>query len=438
MTFGFVATSDDCRLIYQQLPLIHLVQNKTLIMYGSTQNLSEKLFHLIWDQLLIKRTNLRAIRFRTMAINSNHCNENNRNNGVYIYKMSNLTKQTAEQISIPLINKLLQLPNQFHCCFSSIGDKHIWILNNNGRAYDNINWQDMDWKILVSKLNHHTCHGISNCIEYCIKNNQFIFLKKVLHFLTKFHDEANTWPKFREEHIIMQLRKYNKIIDNHTFFINQFVEIYQMLCVECEKNNTMHNISSLFSTKIDNFVKTVIIPATKLRLCKITIKNNIIRLKQQTHWRYFICKRCHKIDIKICPNCENNKQFYKLNIGTCVKEIEFPVILSLNPYHAFIENESTLFNIDKWFGVIQHRQLKFGQSKRINSEDFQCQRRNGMMISVICDFQRHQRITILFDARNALSVGELKIIIYELMSNSRGNGKCRVVISNVHSWLQQT
>ena len=430
--FGFVATRNNRQLVYQPLPVLLHVPTMILTIYSSplTHNLSEKLFEAIWNQVFNAKDEHIAhslqIYFPFQSIAASECDDShdsintsnsmrsnyshcvaskNKYNGVYVCDVP-----STMSTKLLLMNELFELPNQYHCFSWQFGEKVIWILNNDGKAYENIDWTNMDWKIMIDKLSYKIFCAISKCIEYCLKHNQLIFLKKILYFLTdlELHDETNPWPQFIDEHIVMQLRKYSKIIKNHTFFIDEIVEIFDALSIECKVHNTMYNIASLCSEKVDNFVQNVIVPTMKSRLCTEKIKNNINRLKQKTHWKCFICEEIHLIDVQTCHICAKNKTFRSK-------------ILSLNPYYIFIENESTLFNIDKWFGVIEYR-------KSANGINFQLQRKNGILISVICDFAILKTITIVFDARDSLTIGELKILIYELMSNKMGNGKYREML----------
>ena len=71
-----------------------------------------------------------------------------------------------------LTHELLKLPNQYHCFWTAIGNKTIWILNNNGKEYKNIDWKNMDLYTLINDLSQHDAKGLSSFIEYCINNNQ--------------------------------------------------------------------------------------------------------------------------------------------------------------------------------------------------------------------------------------------------------------------------
>ena len=236
------------------------------------------------------------------------------------------------------------LPNQHHCFSVSSGNRRIWILNNDGSKYENIDSAPSNFiTIEQSDINY-----ITNCIEYCLKNNEFIFLKKIFYFSKKIQNETNVWPKYQDEYIIMMVKKCNKILGNNKYFVDQIRQIFTTTF----GNTIQSNFMSTFSNIVEQYVKIIAIPILQKQRCKITIEKNIQLLKKQSHWQCFLCKNINLITQNICPYCLKNKLFYTLSIKhtnpknplfgkTTHQEQSLPAIHCLNPYQAFISNNST-------------------------------------------------------------------------------------------------
>lgn len=100
--------------------------------------------------------------------------------------------------------------------------------------------------------------SVVSCVEYCINNNELIFLKKVIYFLKSIcqYDKkvGCAWPKCQEEYIMMQFKKYRRKIDCYQspFYFMQSIE---MICKDCVK----HGIFSptVFSAKVAQFMKGI-------------------------------------------------------------------------------------------------------------------------------------------------------------------------------------
>ena len=421
-------------MVYQPLHSQYCNPGTILDIYGSdyTQNISSKFFDLAWNQLLSKKAQLNTLIIKRKNSNSYNYSYNYNCNikiGVFMYKTSKFTHMIVEKTILPLANELLQLPNHQYCYRYSNNSKEIWILNNDGKAYENIDWNNMDWTTLINNLNCHVFYSIIDCIECCIKNNQLMFLKKVIYFTTKMDNESNVWPKYMDEYAMLQLRKYKKTFSGHEYFINQILQICAKQHIECKKNYTMKNISyaSLVTIKLDSFVENVVIPKIKSQSCKKIVQDKRDLLKQQTNWCCYLCKNVNEIVTKVCPHCEKNESLCTFNVGANFTRIKSPLVLSLNPYQAFIENESTLFNINnKSFGVIQHRNLVDLTTGNTQTIDFEYP--NKTVISIVFEIKNYRRVSILFDIRNALTIGELKIVLYELVSQWNGSGKYRELL----------
>ena len=431
--FGFVPSVKNRRMVYQPLQAKYLQPKTILNIYGSnfTQNISSKLFDLAWNQLLSKKIPSKGFRHNLDSFHYDNYN-GNRKVGVFIYQPLKMTNMTLGKTIVPLLNELLQLPNHQHCYRYRNGGKVIWILNNNGTSYENIDWKNMDWTELIDNLNSHTFCVILDCIECCIANNQLTFLKKVIYFINKMDIESNKWPLYLDEFVIMYVKKYKKLLCSHRYFIDQIFKICDKQQMECQKNDIMKDRAFLYDTKVDTFVNNEIIPKLKCQLSKKAMETNRNLLKQQRQWRCFLCKNVNKIGEKVCPYCDKNELFHNIKIGGSYKHFKFDAMVSsLNPYQAFIENESTMFNSnisDKWFGVLEQKRmmnLTTGESFII---DFKYQTENKTVISVIYHVKHCKQFNILFDIKNSLTIGELKIILHELRSKLIGCGKYRQLL----------
>ena len=407
------------------------------------ENISDKLFDLACNQLLLKKLRSEAI----ASIKSPDKTPNFR--GVFIYDRSNLDEWMV--LSPQLMFELLLLPNQYHCFFALCGNRGIWILNNNGSEYKKSDihfWEKLNLVKLINCLLSSAMFesiNIKNYIEYCVKNNQFIFLKKMFYFLKQIRNvDPNTWPQYREEYIIMMVKKYNRTLGNNKYFVDQIRQIFK---TTLETSITPKNFMSIFSSNVEQYVKNIGKTTLNKHERKITNEKNIQFLKKQSHWQCFLCKNINVITQNICPYCFNNKFLYTLPIThthpqdplygkTTYEKQSIPAINCLNPYQPFIASDSTLFNIEKSFGIIEHMPLRVMDPNTKNTKycktnrfvDFKYQPKDGRIIGVTYEVTGFKRVSILFNANNSLTIGELKIIMYELYSMWMGSGQYRELL----------
>ena len=433
-----LAFENDCNNQTLMLYKKRMARASRLTVYETyrIKNISDKLFDLACNQLCFKKIRSESILDQHGNVYFNNL-YSHQQQGVFVYYPSSINNKVDELdiLLVKLMKELLQLPNQHHFLFCQNKYQYIWILNNNGSKYSNIDWENMDLNQLINNLPPELIKRmyIENCIEYCIKNNQFTFLKKVLYFAQKMHNQAMAivWPKYREEHIMMQVKKYIKIVGNHPYFV---IKIEQILAELCKSNDFINSnfMTSLFSNKVETFVKQIVIPTLKLNGCKTTKKQNIQFLKQKTSWQCFLCKNINDVTQNVCPHCYKNISYYKLSYGKSIHDhdeqlLSNPLIQCLNPYQAFIANNSRLFNIQKFFGVVSHGRVVIGGVQIKNFvwtfAPFNYQNKDKTIVGVTCDAPGYEKLTILFDEKNALTIRELKIILYELICMWRKDGR---------------
>ena len=395
-------------------------------------NISGKLFDLACNQLCFKeiRSESTLDQYGNVYFNNRYSHSQQ---GVFVYYPPNneldLGDDELANVSVKLIKELVQLPNQYHFFGGRNKWQCIWILNNNGSMYRNINWENMDLNQLINNLSPQLFECIKAVIEYCIKNDQFTFLKKVIYFMQKAEHEniAINWPKCVYEVIMMQVKKYNKILGNHPYFVEKILK----MCLKLSNNFVNNkNIPSIFSKKVEEFVKDII-PKLKNHCCKTAQQKNIQFLKEKTNWQCFLCKNINDITQDVCPNCYKNKSYYtvpQLHTNPKATQQQRPYIECLNPYQPFIENNSTLFNIKKSFGVVKHAPIVVFKSRNLMFGYFNHQNKEKTIIGVICESRGFKKFTILFHERNALTVGELKIILGEIQSTSQQTGKYNEIL----------
>ena len=438
---GFCARHDNNNiLIYKQPKGVSI--NIFLKIYCMT-HISPKLFDLACNQLYLKMLKPNPAKIYSLdngiskcisSINDTNIDGINTNNvnkkdvsGVFIVNPDSSNLQF--NINKQLINQLLQLPNQHHCysgTFDATNVK-IWILNNNGKEYQNIDWNKMDLYQLINNLTSDFVNSISHCIQFCIDNDQIIFLKKVIYFLTKYLKKLNNISMTSAQITMMQVRKHNKILQNHPFFIEQIKQLCRKQYAICSNNGTVRDYITIVSNEVDKLVNDKIIPTLKSRshLTKQNTQQNKDLLKRQKFWKCFVCQNNIVIEARDCTTCLKNHSLYIAKINGICRRLANPIIASKNPYHAFIENESTLFNIQKPFGILVHHQIQ-GQTKYI---DFEFQNDKKSIINVICDLT-YNRISIVFYSDNSLTIDELKTIMYELWSFTVPSGKCRELVES--------
>ena len=411
------------------------LDTKQLVQIYTMNHISKKLFDLAVNQLLLNVP--RFAPYRNHNLNCD-CNiHNNHKSGVFVWDANENIEVRTKTIH-SLVHELLQLPNQHYCCLTSFRlctkTMFICILNNNGKIYQNIDWQNMDLNKLICDLD--SCVSILqgpdviNCIEYCIRTNQWIFLKKVIYFLIKIVTKEQTWPRYMDEYIMTSLKKYTSQIGCNQYFVDNFVNIIWTVRAECMKTNDCDQLQSIFSARLDKFVKETLKPKLKSQSCKTTIEKNIQLLKQHTDWQCFICKINYTINRMSCTECKKNRSLNWWSVtknynGTsaCPKHLcTFPAVVPINPYDAFIENDSLLFNITKPFGILLHDAIKFrfidnnGKPFYIKQfSNFEYQNKDKTVIMVTCEIAGMIKFSILFDEKNSLTIGELKVILYELL-----------------------
>ena len=403
---GFFPSSNNRRLVYNKyyIKLLGFVKTPLLIKVYCLTNISATLFNLAVTQLMVKIVGV----FDHYNFNFNdscqcdHDGSHSRD-GVFMYDETNHVTETKNMR--PLISELLQLPNQYHCfrgqfCF---GQKMIaiWILNNNGHKYDNIDWQNMDLNKLISNFmvmdpSVMKQQIIINCVSYCLKRNELTFLKKIFYFLTNVYQKYrfSSWPLYPDEHIMMQILKYNPNIACNLYFMKKVQDIMSQVARQCKREVRPHDMQHLFASKVDALVKDEIIPKFKSILCKKTAEKNIQLLKEKKFWECFICKNKHGIDCLECPQCKQHK-----------------TILSINPYDAFIYLDSSLFNIKKPFGILSHKRVIDTFSH------FEYQNNDNTIIMITCQYEQLIKFSIVFDEKDSLTVSELKVIIYTFFAS---------------------
>ena len=429
-TFGFCTSRYNSNLLIYKQPK-HIPSNVLFRIYCMT-HISPKLFNLACNQLYFKV--LKPITVKIASVdngilnpgssindtNSTRAHNNRYTAGVFLLDQhsSDIQLDTTKQ----LINQLLQLPSQHHCYRGFINKTDIWILNNNGKEYENIDWKKMDLYKLINNLPSDFHKSISNCIQFCVDNNQITFLKKVFYFLTKYHKDICCFWTTTPQLTMIHARRHAKIIGNHGFFIEQIKQLCSRQYAICRNNGTLGSFLTTLSNQVDKLVNDEIIPALKLHSHLYSSKHNKDLLKQKKFWTCFICKTNNSIDIYQCQTCLNNQSLYRIKINGIHQFLKNPIITSINPYTTFIKNDSSLFNIDKPFGILKHHRL----ARKINYADFKCQN-DKTIISVICD-RRYDRISILFSSNNSLTIYQLKILVYEWWAYTQGCGKYREMV----------
>ena len=395
--------------------------------YEQTKNISDKLFDLACNQLLFKNIHLYLFCVKQFIHNPYRNNNNGDDKcGIFILNRKSINPTKI----IRLIEELVQLPNQYHCCTFQCGGKWIWVLNNDGIEFKNINCHKVTWDELLEKMSIHShvnnsSSSLAKCKEeyrffhhftqYCINNNQLLFLKKAFYFITKFRREIDEWPTSWDEYTMLLARRQhiNKLIGSRGFrYLIREIEKLVVITRNESRGKNCVNMSKC-SARVDEFVETNIIPELTHRFSEETMEKNIRFLKQQTQWQCFVCFNINHITLDVCQHCTNTHKTRKY----CV---------SLNPYQFFIYNESSLLDIDKQFGLIGHlptinkmknstRDTIYSYSDDIyNNGSYIHSNYESNIIGIIVHLGDSLRYCIVFYENNALTLGQLKTIIYEM------------------------
>ena len=445
--FGFVLSPENDQLVFCHKDGSPWSFNmKRILHFYSSSYISAKLFDLACNQLILKYPQCLSQLQHDQNM-QNIVDYNQSTSGVYVLTHEqDSSRITPENDFLSLTQQLLLLPNQYYCCmvniFSSNCNVHksIWILNNNGKEYQNIDWDNMNLNDLIMQLPPGMTHDdhLINYIENWLNNNEFVFLKKVLYFVKQCYEKENlnSWPNYRHEYVMMQVKRFHKNIGYNPHLIENIDKICQQLENECDmKHHKPHQIISILSTRVDQFVKNIVIPHLKLsrlNLCAKTLEKNIQLLKQKTHGQCFICQNNISMNNIYCPQCNRNKSLFKIIISTenenniCIQS-DTPTVLSLNHFELF-RHSNFLFDVKKSFGVLRHindldekvtagkRSIKInGKSYDVTKyQNFVNETKNHVVVTInrlYCDFCKY---SILFDVTNALTIGELKTVIYAL------------------------
>lgn len=213
--FGFSFTSNKHLLSYNLLKRNRVTSDEIVPMFAAN-NFSDKLFDIACRKLFLNKCSMKARIFpkvnkyfsvdSLIKHNSNNKNGTNTKRGVYCFgdvdddcnPTSSYTLSNGLCIDnywntngwISLINELLLLPNHHHCfCLRMRWKKHnfqLYILNNNGTYYKNIDWNRITIDQLQDNLTPADISIASYYIEYCKSNNLNLYLKKILYFMAKF------------------------------------------------------------------------------------------------------------------------------------------------------------------------------------------------------------------------------------------------------------
>ena len=126
----------------------------------------------------------------------------------------------------------------------------------------------------------------------------------MIYFLKKIDREINAWPKYSDEIMMVVTKKYAKIrsIGSFRYFMNEISKILRHEWNESKIQHNENNILSIFSQKVDTFVKTVIKEKLKSLTCKETIEKNIKLLQKQKFWQCFICKKMNRVTLNTCDH----------------------------------------------------------------------------------------------------------------------------------------
>ena len=255
---GFIPCPNNMYYVYQY-ELRTVVDPQTLLDLYFMNYISAKLFDLAVNRL------------RLFYV-SKPLQQDTDKSGVFVWEGTDPIAMKAKIIH-SLMDELLRLPNQHHCCLAQIrlGTKtvSICILNNNGKKYQNIDWQNMDLNKLISDITPYASilqgRTVVNCIEYCVNTDQLIFLKKLIYVLTNSISKAFTWPQYNDEYIMTLLKKYkyDRKLVNNPYFVDNFIRVLCKVEGECSK---ACNFTHLQST-LDKLIKENVTPKAKSRLC---------------------------------------------------------------------------------------------------------------------------------------------------------------------------
>ena len=168
----------------------------------------------------------------------------------------------------PLIKELLLLPSPNHCFASKKCSKNklTWLLNNNGKAWDdlNINWNKLSVNQLLSEYNYAmslnqyaTSKGrqaMISFVNYCQTHNEMEFLKKVLYFGNEKQSCKLNYQIYQAQYLqciyetivwqIQRLKSKHRNIDLYVRYIREIVvEIDKMQQFQFKKKVKLISIN---------------------------------------------------------------------------------------------------------------------------------------------------------------------------------------------------
>ena len=418
---GFELNNNCRRLIYKRSRRTNATLTSTLLEIKSLYtmyNISPRLFDLACNQLMLKTIAINCksnIDSAKISIGQyQHTKQRTKQRAIFTHSLSiasNPNTNSAKKHFESLINALLQLPNQYHVCYfsSSTFNLGIYILNNSGEEYEDIDWVNMDFNDLMNDKNIRpiiiqTLWNLTNpyVIKHCLKNGEYIFVKKIIYFAKKFFNELDIWPNSIQEYIMMQVRRHRRIVDKGSSYY--FIEIIEKRILpyvynKCCRGNNIHKILSIFSAAVDQFVENVVKPTINSSKIIEQKKKAVESKLENQQWTCFICQSKNIITSRSCTNCLKN-------VALVTMELKSGAV-SMNPYFPLDYKKSLLefFNIDKPFGLL------FATDNEARCE---YQNKENAVINVLCRIEKHSKFCVLFDKDNSLTVGELKSIINDV------------------------
>ena len=332
-----------------------------------------------------------------------------------------------EMCNLNSFDDLFDLHFQVKCRFTNkFKTRHMYVFNNQGLLFENINWDGMDIDKLIYD-SYRICQRYPQVLaqieQLCSvffttthkDENKINFFKKCLYFFKYLFENLNKDGQKFYYDLLLALRKHEYLSNKlSNVCVNQIREL--MIANKYQsRDNVIEQINSIVKPMTERTEKSK-------KICKY-IKNSILSKNENSVGYVWTCLLCNK---------KNNYTFDKCNdVCSSCKWNEWNELYSKCPLYFLEKNQSITFGIDprvKPFYIIYDSGSKPYDCNKYSYIHAMMENNNNLKLStIVVGYGHTPSFIIFFEKSNPFTLYDLKQLLFEInLFRTRGENKAKM------------